>query len=177
MTWRLHGTHPGSRIPGGKNPKVTTGEQFRELDRSHDRATSGPLWLNDTREARSVCEEIERAANQRGHYVLHEYVVMPNHVHVLVYPKIEFAEFMRQLKGRTAAEANRILHREGKPFWQSESFDHWCRSVAEMNKVRRYIVMNPVSARLAKRPEDWLWSSAHRDLARKRGDLVDEIAG
>ncbi len=99
---------------------------------------------------------------------------MPNHVHMLIFPKVEMAELMRQLKGRTAKTANQILGRSGQPFWQSESFDHWCRNVAEMRKVRQYIVMNPVKARLVARAQDWPWSSTHRNLARKRGELVDE---
>jgi type I restriction enzyme R subunit/putative DNA methylase len=140
----------------------------------HDRATSGPLWLKDPRIARCVCAEIESAA-EHGHYVLHEYVVMPNHVHMLVFPKIDMSSAMKYLKGRTAALANRILGREGQRFWQAESFDHWCRSVAEMYKIRQYIVMNPVKAGLVKQPHNWPWGSVYRILAKKRGELLTGV--
>jgi putative transposase len=152
--------------------KLTAGEKFRNIDRLHDRATSGPLWLRDPRIAACVCEEIEAAARE-SLYVLHEYVVMPNHVHMLVFPKLELSQAMKHLKGRTAAQANLILGREGLRFWQSESFDRWCRSVEEMYKIREYIAMNPVKAGLAKQPYQWPWSSAYRNLARKRGELRD----
>jgi putative transposase len=171
ITWRLHGSLPARRMRSADDRKLTAGEKFRNIDRLHDRATSGPLWLRDPRIAACVCQEIERAAYDRAHYVLHEYVVMPNHVHMLVFPKIDYSEFMRQLKARTAASANRILRRDGESFWQSESFDHWCRSVEEMIKIRDYIVMNPVKAGLVKRPQQWPWSSAYKNLARKRGEL------
>ena len=67
---------------------------------------------------------------------------------------------MKSLKGVTAREANQILQRTGKPFWQDESFDHWVRSEVEFTEIRKYIEHNPVTAGLVERPEDWAWSSA-----------------
>jgi len=67
---------------------------------------------------------------------------------------------MNGLKGVTARDANSILSRKGKHFWQDESFDHWVRSPREFDRIRTYIEMNPVSAGLASCPEDWPWSSA-----------------
>ncbi len=172
LTWRLHGSLPAKHRPSATNRKLTSGEKFRDSDRTYDRATFGPLWLKDPRIARCVCSEIESGATGYDHYVLHEYVVMPNHVHMLVFPKIEMSSAMKHLKGRTAAQANRILGREGQLFWQSESFDHWCRSVAEMYKIRQYIVMNPVKAGLVQQPQHWRWGSVYRNLARKRGETL-----
>ena len=64
------------------------------------------------------------------------------------------------IKGASAREANRILNRAGCPFWQDESFDHWCRNEAEFARIKQYIEWNPVKAGLVKRPDDWPWSSA-----------------
>jgi len=67
---------------------------------------------------------------------------------------------MNGLKGVTARDVNSILGRKGKHFWQDESFDHWVRSPKEFDRIRAYVEMNPVSAGLASRPQDWPWSSA-----------------
>jgi putative transposase len=175
VTWRLFGSLPVRRIRGATNPQISSGQSFRDVDRAHDRTVSGSLWLRDARVARMVCDEIESGASYRAHYVLHEFVVMPNHVHMLVFPSAEMAAVMHHIKLRTAQKANRILGRVGQSFWQSESFDHWCRSVQEMAKVRQYIVMNPVKACLVRRPQDWPWCSYSRNLARKRGELPDGL--
>jgi len=112
--------------------------------------------------ARLVVSAIEQGEASLGLYVLESYVVMPNHVHLLLNPKVPVAEITRRLKGPTARDANRVLNRSGKRFWQDESFDHWVRDDAERLRLRSYIESNPVVAGLAKRPEDWPWSSAAR---------------
>ena len=53
-----------------------------------------------------------------GHYELSAYVVMANHVHLLIRPKITPDRMLKSLKGATAREANRMLQRTGEPFWQ-----------------------------------------------------------
>jgi putative transposase len=62
---------------------------------------------------------------------------------------------MRIRKGITARRANQILGRTGQAFWQDESFDRWCRDTTEVQRIRRYIQMNPVKAGLANAPEEW----------------------
>ncbi len=176
LTWRLHGSLParGSRSTDAK--RISAGERFRDFDRLQDRAASGPLWLRVPEVAIVVCEQIESAASYKDQFVLHEFVAMPNHVHMLIFPKADVAQIMHHLKLRTAQKANRILNRLGHSFWQSESFDHWCRSVAEMAKIRQYIVMNPVKAGLVRKPQSWPWCSYSRNLARKRGELPPMIS-
>src|SRR5437016_1201069 len=61
---------------------------------------------------------------------------MPNHVHMLVLPKISPSKFMKSLKGFTAREANLVLNRTGEPFWQAESYDHWVRNSDEGERIR-----------------------------------------
>jgi REP element-mobilizing transposase RayT len=98
-----------------------------------------------------------------GHYNLDAYVVMPNHVHVLLEPLVPLARITGGIKGVSARDANAALRRVGKPFWEDESFDHWVRDEAEFERIRCYIERNPVSAGLVERPEDWPWSSARRN--------------
>jgi putative transposase len=139
---------------------VSAGEQFKQTDVVLDRAGSGPLWLKNPQVADRVVHTLRRGSADLHHYVLHAFVVMANHVHVLLTPGIETRRLMKSLKGVTAREANQILQRTGKPFWQDESFDHWVRSEVEFTEIRKYIEHNPVTAGLVERPEDWAWSSA-----------------
>jgi putative transposase len=67
---------------------------------------------------------------------------------------------MQWLKGTTAREANLILARTGKPFWQPESYDHWVRDPQELERIVAYIENNPVQAGLAAQPLAYQWSSA-----------------
>src|SRR5260370_35493976 len=96
----------------------------------------------------------------RGHYELGAYVVMSNHVHVLLLPRIAPSKLMQSLKGVTARDANRILCRTGETFWQAESYDHWVRDEKEWGRIAEYIENNPVKAGLVARAEDYRWSSA-----------------
>ena len=82
------------------------------------------------------------------------------HVHLLLQPRRELTEVTRAIKSSSAREANLILHRSGKPFWQDESYDHWVRDAREFDRIRHYIESNPVIAGLVQDPENWPWSSA-----------------
>ena len=95
-----------------------------------------------------------------SHYDLHAFVIMSNHVHVLLDALIHPSHIMRSLKGFTAREANLALGLTGQAFWQKESYDHWVRDDHEFERIRAYIENNPVKAGIAKAPEDYPWSSA-----------------
>jgi REP element-mobilizing transposase RayT len=113
-----------------------------------------------------VTELILKGERELGYFTLHSFVVMPNHVHLLMAPKIPLPQIMNGIKGSTANAANVILGRTGKPFWQDESFDHWVRTDKEFGSIFRYIERNPVSAGLVTRPQLWPWSSAQHNNAR-----------
>ncbi len=145
--------------------KLSPGEQFKLADLQLDRATAGPLWLEDPHIAAIVVKTLQRGAGELHHYDLYAYVVMANHVHVLLTPQVEVRTLTRSLKGVTARAANLILHRTGQRFWQEESFDHWVRGPAQFARIKSYIEQNPVTAGLVTIPEHWPWSSASRLLA------------
>jgi len=138
------------------------GRSFVALDRALDRADVGPTWLRHPRVARSVVRCLRYGAEKLNFYKLYAFVVMPNHVHVLLEPKVPLARITHGIKGVSARLANRILGRSGRPFWQDESFDRWLRDEAEFRRTVRYIENNPVRAGLVQNPEDWPWSSAWR---------------
>ena len=137
------------------------GKQFLTADRKLDAATTGPRWLRDPEIAGYAEEAIKRGA-ELGHYVVRAYVIMPNHVHLLLEPRAPLRRITGGIKGVSARDANGALGRTGRPFWQDESFDHWIRNNAQFERIRIYIEFNSVKAGLAKRPQDWPWSSAHK---------------
>jgi putative transposase len=149
------------RLPTPKNQ--ASGKKFVAYDRLLDGAEHGPLWLKEPRIAEAM-SEILRAAEKPGLFKLQAYVVMANHVHLLLEPRSALQRITRQIKGASAHSANQLLGRRGARFWQDESFDHWIRTPQEWQKIRTYIERNPVSAGLVTRPEDWPWSSASNPL-------------
>lgn len=159
LTWRLHGSLPRAVVFKGEG---TPGEQFVRFDRELDRADCGPSWLSDPRIAQLVLEALHYGESNLKRYILADFVIMPNHVNLLLWPRVSLAKITQQIKGYTARQANVILGRKGQPFWQDESYDHWVRDQDEMFSIARYIVYNPVKAGLIQRPEDWPWSSAAR---------------
>ncbi len=171
VTWRLHGSLPAHFLRDLKDePQSTSGRKFRKADAELDRACHGPLWLKDERAASAVVATIKRGDSPLGQYRLHAFVVMANHVHVLIDPYLPLKRIMDGLKGVSAREANKILSRTGRRFWQDESFDRWVRNGSEFERIRAYIERNPVTAGLVERPEDWPWSSAtSRDTAQEPG--------
>jgi type I restriction enzyme R subunit len=82
-------------------------------------------------------------------YELTDFVVMPNHVHLLVAFPDEHS-MLRQCdswKHFTATQINRALNRTGH-FWQQDGFDHLVRSAEQFEYLRQYFADNPRRARL-----------------------------
>jgi len=137
---------------------------FAKIDMTLDQANSGPLWLAKTEIASMV--ENTLLFKYAALYKLWAYVVMANHVHFLITPKssmdsdVPVKQILQKIKGFTAYEANKLMARTGKPFWQGESFDHWSRDYDEFMRIVAYIENSPVKAALVERPEDWKYSSA-----------------
>jgi putative transposase len=158
VTFRLHGTLPAGRaFPPAL---LTAGNAFVAFDRILDRGETGPRFLAIPEIARLMVACIRDGEHRFHRYELHAFVVMPNHVHMLITPSVVSTKWLGPLKGFTAYEANRMLARVGRPFWQQESYDHIVRSGAGLERVRRYIENNPIKAGLVTKPEDFPWSSA-----------------
>jgi putative transposase len=170
VTWRLHGSLPAgvqtpknSRWVGARDSMNDfLSDDFLSVDSLLDRANLGPTWLKDPAMACMVDRSLHHGQEKLRLYTLWAYVVMSNHVHVLLTPGVALEQITRVLKGYTAREANKTLKRTGMRFWQEESFDHWMRDEEEFSRTVEYIENNPVAAGLVKRKEDWPWSSAHR---------------
>lgn len=76
-------------------------------------------------------------------YDLVAFVVMPNHVHILMRIKEgnELTEIMRSIKSFTAKSINKNENRTG-PVWQSESYDRLIRDQKHFENIVRYIIAN-----------------------------------
>jgi REP element-mobilizing transposase RayT len=107
-----------------------------------------------------IVEAIQYNANTLGHYVLHAFAVMPNHVHLLLTAAAPLPKLTKSLKGITAKRANEMLALTGSPFWQEESCDHLVRHKQEFEHIRNYIEGNPVRAGLVSDASAYQWSSA-----------------
>ncbi len=156
-TWHLHGSLPQALYP--PPGKLSSGSAFVWMDRYLDSARGGPLYLAQEAIARLVVESLRRGV-LLGHYELGAYVIMANHVHALLLPKVSPPRLLQSLKGATARQANLVLGRTGETFWQAESYDHWVRDEGEWDRIVAYIGNNPVKAGLVERAEDYRWSSA-----------------
>ena len=82
--------------------------------------------------------------NDGVHYNLIAYVIMPNHVHLLLHlpGNSELPRILQSIKGYTAAQINRLMNRKGK-LWMRESFDRIVRSYSHLNQCLNYIKHNP----------------------------------
>jgi len=130
------------------------------MDRLLDEARDGTFYLRQHDIADMVVEAIHYNAKIVGHYSLHAFVVMPNHVHLLATPAVALPKLTQSLKGITAKRANAMLALVGTSFWQQESYDHLVRHEREFEKIVSYIEENPVRAGLVKEASDYRWSSA-----------------
>jgi putative transposase len=97
----------------------------------------------------------------KGAYALHEFVVMPNHLHLLITPgaSTSLERAMQLIKGGSSHEIHRARGSKSE-VWQAGFHESRVRDAADYRNKRDYIYFNPVAARLVDRPEDWLFGSA-----------------
>lgn len=82
-------------------------------------------------------------------YDLDRFVIMPNHVHVLIQVRRGYLllKLFREIQRFSARQINSMLGRNGD-FWQGEPFDHVVRSAEQFEYLQTYIDNNPVKAKL-----------------------------
>ena len=127
---------------------------FGAFDQLLDADEAGPTWLGQAAVAQVVAEALHFRAGRD--YTLWAHCIMANHVHLLVSPLESdgqpFHRILQSLKARTARRCNELIGGTGDAFWQSESYDHYVRNAAEMDRIVAYVLNNPVKAGLV---EDW----------------------
>ncbi len=119
-----------------------TGRVEKWLDNAH-----GSCVLRQPSIAEEVVESLHHFDEER--YILDEYAIMPNHVHVLVKPHKDhrLKTILSSWRSYSALQINRVLERSGQ-LWMDEPFDHIVRSWKHMCQFRRYIQSNPSKADL-----------------------------
>ena len=140
--------------------------QIRDEEFSPEELMEGvdpPLCLGSCVLGRpDVAELIQGAllyyAEQR--YQLHAWCIMPNHVHIVMETLDSWLpdRILKDWKGYTAREANKLLGRSGT-FWERESFDHLVRTLSSLLKFVAYNQLNPVTAGMCAATADWPYSS------------------
>ena len=114
VTWRLHGTLP--RFPTGRIPVESAGQAFPQVDRRLDHATSGPLWLKDSRVAQCVSQVLLSGMTDWRLYELIAWVVMANHIHVLMRPIVPLGKALMNVKSASARRRKRDSGASGNAF-------------------------------------------------------------
>lgn len=94
---------------------------------------------------------------EQGKYLLHEFVVMPDHFHALITPAAEISleRAVQFIKGGFSFRLKSSL-----PVWQASFTNHRIRDDEDFERHREYIRMNPVRAGLTQRVEGYPYSSA-----------------
>lgn len=135
---------------------------FGKWDSALDESNTGIKYLANPQIAKLVADSLHYRDSKV--YDLIAYCIMPNHIHLVFMPLEEakgkyfsLATIMHSLKRHTARQANITLKRTGS-FWQHESYDHFVRNDAELERIIKYILYNPVKANLVKEQTDWKWS-------------------
>ncbi len=98
----------------------------------------------------------------QGKFLLHEFVVMPDHVHLILTPdmKIPMERAVQFIKGGFSHRCSKELGVKSE-IWQRGFTDHRIRDEADSERHRDYIHQNPVRAGLVKNAADYPYSSAH----------------
>ena len=128
--------------------------------------------LTNAREIQTFLKFVE-AICEKNDILIYGYVVMPNHVHLVLHPpdKICLGVKIGEMKSRSArailrrwrTEGNSKLQRlnsgEGLRFWQKRCYDHNCRTPETVREKIHYCHNNPVTAGIVNSPGEWPWSS------------------
>jgi REP element-mobilizing transposase RayT len=159
VTWHLADSLP--RDAAGRLARLADTQEQRRLYESYLDAGHGSCVLADPVCAHIVQEALLHFDGER--YRLLAWVIMPNHVHVLVdmLPGQDLGRIVQSWKRHTAQAINRHLGMEGA-LWRREYWDRYIRDEAHFRLAVDYIERNPVKAGLVRRVEDWRWSSAFR---------------
>ena len=123
---------------------------------------------------RDTLLEILEQVRQKYRFVVVGYVVMPEHVHLLISePELGNPSLVMQVLKQRSARAllpkrkprdsrQRCLfgEEERAPFWQVRFYDFNVWTEKKRVEKLRYMHGNPVKRKLVAEPEDWRWSSA-----------------
>jgi len=166
VTFRLNDAVPKSAVERWRSEQA-------EFLRHHRVARAEDLQVKDLRHYRRIFgRQLQRTLDQgmgscllrdpaigeivrnallhfdRDRYRIGDFVIMPNHVHLLVEPLEEMEKILHSWKSFTAKAINKRIGKVGQ-LWQRESYDHIVRNRRELERMIAYIVENPSKAGLS----------------------------
>ncbi|HPR83390.1 MAG TPA: DUF4080 domain-containing protein [Pontiellaceae bacterium] len=138
--WKAHHLPPYT-----ESEQAQFDELFSERVNSWLDEGAGACILGKPEISQIVADTLTHFEDER--YELDEWVVMPNHVHVLVTPRpgFELASILHSWKSYSAQQINQRL-KKSEPVWKHESYDHIVRDQEELIRIRKYIRDNPAKA-------------------------------
>jgi putative transposase len=97
-----------------------------------------------------------------GNYLLHEFVLMPNHLHLILTPaeSVSLEKALQLIKGGSSHEIHRVRGNKMQ-IWQSGFHESTVTDWLDYKKKADYVRFNPVVAKLVGRPQDWPYGSAN----------------
>jgi putative transposase len=98
-------------------------------------------------------------------YLLHEFVVMPDHIHVILTPKTSLEKAVQFIKGGFSYRAKKVLG-SNLEVWQKGFSDHRIRDASDYQIHQIYVQQNPVRKHLCERAEEYPYSSAGPEFER-----------
>jgi len=130
------------------------GAVYHVMARGHERSAI----FRDAEDRSKFLALLEQVATEEK-WIVHAYCLLGNHFHVLIEtPEGALARGMRDLNGRYAQWFNWRHDRRGHVF-EGRYRSAVVEKQTHLMELHRYIVLNPVRARLAERPSEWRWSS------------------
>jgi putative transposase len=96
-------------------------------------------------------------------YLLHEFVLMPNHFHLLISPVLSLERALQLIKGGFSYRAKKELGFGGE-IWEKSFYDRRVRDVQDYFAYRHYIRQNPVKSGLVAAAEEYPYSSARPEF-------------
>jgi len=108
--------------------------------------------------------EVLLSYRSQERYLLHEFVLMPDHFHLLITPLLTLERALQLIKGGFSFRAKRELGFHGE-IWEKGFYDRRVRDWEEYSAFRQYIHRNPVKRGLAQVAEEYPYSSARPGLA------------
>ena len=156
VTFRLADSLPQIRLKDLKEQKetwmkehpkpwdtTTTAEYSTKFETKIDEwldSGYGECLLSDNVCRRIVADALRYSDGSK--YDLYDFVIMPNHVHIVIRPlDISLHEIMHSIKSYTAKQINKHLHRTGM-VWEREYFDRIIRSTNDYDRIAQYIRQN-----------------------------------
>jgi putative transposase len=117
--------------------------------------------LFDKPEAAEIVIDQLLGCRDKGFYKLHEFVLMPEHLHILITPgeDVSLEKAVQMIKGGSSFRIGKALDRK-LPVWHTGFHDRWIRDAHEYRIRKQYIEQNPVKARLAESPSGYAHGSA-----------------